>query len=304
MKALLICEYRGGKLLDSWHELMAFAERLGAERSLVVMGNADEAPRVAATVYIADSERYGEYNPELHKKIVLAAVEREDADLIVFNHSSFGWDLAPRVAATLKVGQVSAVTDIIDGKFEVGLCNAKLRRLVTPKTEKAVVTIQAGAFNPVGEYQGTPKLERLEVPGVDRTVQFLGYEPAEKMEVDLSKAEVIVSIGRGVRKKENVAVIEALAKALGGELGASRPAVDAGWVEHSHQVGITGQIVSPRLYIACGISGAIQHTAGMIKSDFVVAINKDRDAPIRGAADVLVVADATQFVSVLISKLQ
>jgi electron transfer flavoprotein alpha subunit len=134
-------------------------------------------------------------------------------------------------------------------------------------------------------------------------VTFLGYEAAEAKGVDLAKAEVIVSAGRGVGKMENVQVIAALARALGGELGASRPVVDGGWVEHSHQVGTTGQTVSPKLYIACGISGAIQHLAGMKKSGFIVAINKDKDAPIGEVADVLVVADVMQFVPALTAKL-
>jgi electron transfer flavoprotein alpha subunit len=134
-------------------------------------------------------------------------------------------------------------------------------------------------------------------------LEFIGYEPAEPKDVDLGRAEVIVSAGRGVGKKENIPVIAALAKALGGELGASRPVVDAGWVDHSHQVGTTGQTVSPKLYVACGISGAIQHLAGMKKSDFVVAINKDRDAPIGEVADVLVVADVIQFVPALTARL-
>jgi len=133
---------------------------------------------------------------------------------------------------------------------------------------------------------------------------FWGYEPAEAKEVDLTKAEIIVSAGRGVGKKDNIPVIAALAKAFGGELGASRPVVDSGWVEHSHQVGTTGQTVSPKLYVACGISGAIQHLAGMKKSDFIVAINKDKDAPIGEIADVLIVADVLQFAPALTGVLQ
>ena len=149
--------------------------------------------------------------------------------------------------------------------------------------------------------EGTPQLRKLAAEG-GGAVEFLGYEPAEKKDVDLAKAEIIVSAGRGVGKKDNVPLIAALAKALGGELGATRPVVDAGWVEHSHQVGTTGQTVSPKLYVACGISGAIQHLAGMKKSDFIVAINKDKDAPIGEIADVLVVANVLQFVPALTAK--
>lgn len=304
MKALLICEYREGKLLDSSYELVAFADTLGAEKAMVLIGSEAEAPKVNRVVYLADAAKYGEYNPDLHKGIVLAAVERENPDYVVFVHSSFGWDLAPRVAAALKVGQVSEVVGVVDGKLEVGLCNAKLRRTVTPKSAKTVVTIQAGAFSPAAPPQGSPRIERIDLADGASALEFVGYEPAEKKEVDLSRAEVIVSAGRGVGKKENVAVIAELARALGGELGASRPVVDAGWVEHSHQVGTTGQSVSPKLYVACGISGAIQHLAGMKKSEFVVAINKDKDAPIGEVADVLVVADVMQFVPTLTARLQ
>ena len=208
------------------------------------------------------------------------------------------------MAAALRVGQVSEVIAVVDGKLEVGLCNAKLRRTVASSAGRTVVTIQAGAFSPTGEPQGAPQVEALDIAGDGSGVEFAGYEPAEKKDVDLTKAEIIVSAGRGVGKKENVAIIAQLAKAFGGELGASRPVVDAGWVEHSHQVGTTGQTVSPKLYVACGISGAVQHLAGMKKSDFIVAINKDKDAPIGEVADVLVVADVLQFAPALTAMLQ
>jgi len=304
MKALLICEYREGKLLESSYELVAFADKLGAEKAFVLIGKETEAPRVDGKVYLADAAKYGEYNPDLHKKIVLEAIKKEDPDAIVFLHSSSGWDLAPRVAAALKVGQISEIVGVNEGKFEVSLCNAKLRRTVTPQTGKMVLTIQAGAFNVVGEPQGKAQVETIDLADAVSPLEFVGYEPAQKKEVDLARAEVIVSAGRGVGKKENVAIVAALAEALGGALGASRPVVDAGWVEHSRQVGTTGQIVAPKLYIACGISGAIQHVAGMKKSEFVVAINKDKDAPIGEVADVLVVADLMQFVPALTAKLQ
>ena len=300
MKALLVCEQREGKILDTSYELVAFADRLGADKVLVLVGK--EAPKVDAKVYLADVDKFGEYNPDLHKQVVLEAIQKENPDYVVFVHSSYGWDLAPRVAASLKVGQVSEIVNIVDGKFELALCNAKLRRTVAPKGARAVLTIQAGAFNAV-EASGSAQVEAIDAAGSTK-LQFVGYEPAEKKDVDLGRAEIIVSAGRGVGKKENVSIIAELAKAFGGELGASRPVVDAGWVAHSHQVGTTGQTVSPKLYVACGISGAIQHLAGMKKSDFIVAINKDKDAPISEAADVMVVADVLQLAPMLMEKLR
>jgi electron transfer flavoprotein alpha subunit len=302
MKALLVCEYREGKLLNSSYELLAFADRLGADKVCLLVGKDSELPKVDAKLYLADAAKYGEYNPDQHKALVLEVIGKENPDYVVFVHSSYGWDLAPRVATALKAGQVSEIVGLVDGKFEVSLCNGKLRRTVAPKAGPAVLTIQAGAFSLVGEPQGTPQVEKLESSAAS-AIEFLGYEQAEKGDVDLTKAEIIVSAGRGVGKKDNVPIIAQLAKAFGGELGASRPVVDAGWVEHSHQVGTTGQTVSPKLYVACGISGAIQHLAGMKKSDFIVAINKDKDAPIGEIADVLVVADVLQFAPLLAAKL-
>lgn len=302
MKALLIGEYREGKLLDSTYELLGFAGQMNAETAMLLIGNESQLPAYGGTLYLADAAVCGEYNPDLHKRIVLEAVQREDPDYIVFLHSSYGWDLAPRVAAALKAAQVSEVVALAADGFEVGCCNAKMRRTVKPSTAKAVLTIQAGAFAGV-QPGGSPTVQKLTAAG-NANLEFTGYEAAEKKDVDLGKAEVIVSAGRGIGKKDNVPVIQALAQALGGELGASRPVVDAGWVEHSHQVGTTGQSVSPKLYVACGISGAIQHLAGMKKSDFIIAINKDKDAPIGEFADVLVVADVMQFVPALTAKLQ
>lgn len=301
MKTLLIGEYREGKLLDSTYELIGFAEKLGGESALMLVGSEAQLPAWCGTLYLADAGGCGEYNPDLHKQLILEAASAEDPDCIVFLHSSYGWDLAPRVAAALKAAQVSEVVGILDGGYEVGCCNGKMRRTVKPATQKTVITIQAGAFQ--GKQPGgTPQIVRL-TTGISAAVEFLGYEPSEEKGVDLAKADVIVSAGRGIGKKENVPVIAALAKALGGELGASRPVVDAEWVAHDHQVGTTGQTVAPKLYVACGISGAIQHLAGMKKSDFILAINKDKDAPIGEIADVLIVADVLQFVPALTAKL-
>lgn len=301
MKTLLVGEFREGKILDSTYELLGFAAQLNSETAMFMVGSSAQLPACSGTLYLAAADACGEYNPDLHKQLLLEAIAKENPDYIVFAHSSYGWDLAPRIAAALRVAQVSEIIALSGDGFEVGCCNAKMRRTVKPATAKAVLTIQAGAFA-VLQPGGTPVVTAL---AGDSTggVSFVGYEAAEKKDVDLGKADVIVTAGRGVGKKENVPVIAALAKALGGELGASRPVVDAGWVEHSHQVGTTGQTVSPKLYIACGVSGAIQHLAGMKKSDFIVAINKDKDAPIGEVADVLVVADVMQFVPALTAKI-
>lgn len=304
MKLLLVGEYRDGKVLASTYELVAFAQKLGATASMVMVGNEGVLPNYSGTLYLAEAQKVGEYNPEAHKQLVLQAIDKEQPDCIVLAHSSYGWDLAPRLAVALKAAQVSEVVDYVDGAFVVPVCNAKMRRNLKPSTARTVVTLQAGAFNANGDSGGAPAVEKLNLGEVGAAITFNGYEAAEKAAVDLSRAEIIVSAGRGIGKKDNVDMISQLADAIGGQLGASRPVVDAEWVDHSRQVGTTGQTVSPKLYVACGISGAIQHLAGMKKSEFVVAINTDKDAPIGEVADVLVVADLKQFVPVLTEKLK
>ena len=302
MKTLLVAESRDGKLQDSYGELLAFAARLGAGAAMFLVGGA-ELPDFAGTLYLADSATCGEYNPSIHKKLLIDAVTREQPDLIVFSHSSFGWDLAPRLAVAIGAGQISEVVGIGADGWEVPVCNAKLRRTVQCRRPQTVLTLQAGAFQGENTLAGRPTVVRLATDAAGRT-QFLGYEAAPKGAVDLGKASIIVSAGRGVGKPENIAMVADLAKALGGEYGASRPVVDAEWVEHNRQVGTTGTTVAPKLYIACGISGAVQHLAGMKKSEFVVAVNTDRDAPIGEVADVFVVADLKQFLPVLTERLQ
>lgn len=304
MKTLLVAEYRDGKVLGSSKELVGFAEASGGENVMVLIGKENNLPAYAGKLYLADVVVCGEFNPDLHKQVIMEVVEKEQPDMVVFCHSSYGWDLAPRLAFALQAAQISEVVAVSEGNLVVPVCNAKLRRNVVSQTEKTVVTIQAGAFAAVDAPEAVPaSVEKIEVTGSGRIV-FEGYEAAEKGAVDLTKAEIVVSAGRGIGKAENVNIIANLAQALGGEYGASRPVVDAEWVEHERQVGTTGQTIAPKLYVACGISGAIQHLAGMKKSEFVVAINTDRDAPIGEVADVLVVADLMQFVPILTEKIK
>lgn len=303
MKALLVAEHRDGQLLGSYQELIGFAAQLGADCSMFLVGSSTALPSFNGTLYLADAAQIGDYNPNAHKQLLLSVIEQEQPDYIVFSHSSYGWDLAPRVACSLKASQISEVVEIKDGTMVVPVCNAKLRRQVTPNTAVTVVTLQAGAFGVAEEPSGTPEVKAVSTEAAG-PITFSGYEEAEAGGVDLSKSEVIVSAGRGVGKPENVTIIEELAGALGGDYGASRPVVDSEWVEHNRQVGTTGQTVSPKLYVACGISGAIQHLAGMKKSEFIVAVNTDKDAPIGEVADVLVVADLKQFIPALTEKIK
>lgn len=303
MKTLLVGEYRDGKLLGSTYELVAFAGKICAESAMFLVGSDNALPKFDGTLYLADASKYSEFNPAVHKQLLLDVIAKEQPEMIVFSHSSYGWDLAPRIALALKAAQISEVIDVVDGALVVPSCNSKLRRDMKSRTSRTVVTLQSGAFGLSCEPSGTANIEKIET-GTAPQIEFCGYEAVEKGGVDLTKAEIIVSAGRGIGKPENLAIIEALAEALGGEYGASRPVVDAEWADHNRQVGTTGQTVSPKLYVACGISGAIQHLAGMKKSEFVIAINTDKDAPIGEIADVLAVADLKELVPALTAKIK
>lgn len=302
MKTLLVAEYRDGKLLSSIYELVAFAQKLEADSAIFLVGSENGLPQYDGTLYLAESDNYNEFNPAVHKQLLLDVIAKEQPDMVVFSHSSYGWDLAPRIALAIKATQISEVVDIVDGVPITPVCNGKLRREVKANTSRTVLTLQVGAFGLSSDPVGSPTVVQIETDALPQ-LEFSGYEESEGGGVDLSRAEVIVSAGRGIGKPENLEMIQGLAKVLKGEYGASRPVVDSEWADHSRQVGTTGQTVSPKLYVACGISGAIQHLAGMKKSEFVVAINTDKDAPIGEVADVLVVADLKQFVPALIERL-
>ncbi|RXK88086.1 electron transfer flavoprotein subunit alpha/FixB family protein [Chlorobaculum sp. 24CR] len=301
MKLLLVGEVRDDRLTAETAELSGFAARLDAEVSMVLAGSADALPSFAGRLYLADLETCGEFSSDVHKRLVLDAIEREQPDAVVLLHSSYGWDLAPRLAAAMQSAQVSGVVGLDDGGYVVESCNGKMRRTVRPLTDFAVLTIQPGAFA-AAPMAGSPDVIAIEA-APDSAIEFLGCIEPERG-IDLSRAGVIVSAGRGVGGADQVELVRALASALGGEVGASRPVVDAGWLERARQVGSSGQSVSPSLYVACGISGAIQHLAGMKGSGFVLAINTDRDAPIASVADLLVVADLAEFLPALTAALE
>ncbi len=162
MKTLLVAEYRDGKLLNSTYELVAFAEQIGAESAMFLVGNEGALPACNGTLYLADVDKHGEFNPPVHKQLLLDVIATEQPDMIVFSHSSYGWDLAPRIALAINAAHVSEVVDFSDGVPVVPVCNAKLRRDVKAKTGQSVLTLQSGAFALSGEPAGNPKVVSID----------------------------------------------------------------------------------------------------------------------------------------------
>ena len=285
-KVLAVLEQRDGTLRKVSFEVVTAARRLGAEIDAVVCA-AGAGPEGCATAVAERAKSYG---------------------AVVFAATATGKDLAPRVAAKLGVGVATDVTDLaVEGDAIVatrpvyaGKAMQKVRVLGKP----AVVSVRPNVFTP-DAHASQVKPETLAVAAPGRVVvREIKAAPAGML--DVAEAQIIISGGRGLKDPANFKVLEELAKAFGGRaaVGASRAVVDAGWRAHADQVGQTGKTVSPSLYIAVGISGAIQHLAGMRTSKVIVAINKDKDAPIFKVADYGVVGDLFEIVPKLTEEIR
>lgn len=307
---LLVAEIQKGKLREASLELVSVARKIGEAtgrevKSLVVgqgvSGIAEElAKKGGGEVFLADDAALANYSVDAYHAAAKAAIAACSPEIVLLSNTPTGWDLAPRLAAALDAAFVSDCFDVEVAGAELVFLrrffNGKLDARLRPVGLPIVATMQPGA---TAAFSGSAdgKVTALAVSVDEGGTRFVETKVAEAKGVDLTKAEVIVSGGRSLGGPEKFQeVIKPLADALGGAMGASRPVVDAGWLPHEYQVGSSGQIVAPKLYIACGISGAIQHLVGMKGSNFVIAINKDPDAPIFEVANLGVVGDLFEVV--------
>jgi len=312
-KILIVSELQNGAIREATYELVAIAQGLGGEISSLVLGNdvsglAEElSGKGGGTVYVANDAALANFNQDAFYAGVNAAIEAAGPDLVLFSHTPSGWDVAPRIAAKLDAGFVTDCFAIAEEagnlSFSRRVFNGKMQQTVVSSGGPVVATVQTGAVEAFAG-SGDGSVSDLSVSIGDTRTTFIENRTPPATGVDLTKSDVIVAGGRSVGSPEKFEeVINPLAEVLGGAVGASRPVVDAGWISHERQVGSTGQIVSPKLYIAAGISGAIQHTAGMKNSNFIIAINKDPDAPIFEVADLGVVGDLFEVVPALTKAL-
>jgi electron transfer flavoprotein alpha subunit len=317
---LVFIEHRNGALNKTSLEAIAAAQSLGSQlqqpTSAVLLG-ADLsalAREIAgydlAKVVTASNAKLAEYTPDGYTDAMEGAVRALDPQLVVLPHTYLVRDFAPKLAA--RFGK-SLISDCIRAQV-IGGAITFTRRIFLGKLDADVVsdgeppvfaTFQSGAYRPDQAARGSgAPIEVMEVEvGEIRMTPEAPFQEV-KQAVDLSKADIIVAVGRGIKSKDNLALAEKLAEALGGDLAASRPICDAEWLPIDRQIGSSGQTVAPKLYVALGISGAIQHLVGMKNSGTIVAINKDPEAPIFDIADYGIVGDLFEAVPVLTEEVK
>ncbi|OPF95619.1 electron transfer flavoprotein subunit alpha/FixB family protein [Rhodopseudomonas palustris] len=309
MATLLIAEHDNAHLKDATNKAMTAAAALGGEVHVLVAGQgckavADAAAKLqgAAKVLLAEAPAYEHDLAEPLAALIVSLAGSYDA--IVAPATSRFKNVMPRVAALLDVMQVSEIIKVVaPDTFERPIYAGNAIQTVKSKDAKKVITVRTSTFQATGE-GGSAAIETVAAAADPGLSSFVGEEVAKSDRPELSSAKIIVSGGRAMQSRENFTkYIEPLADKLGAGVGASRAAVDAGYAPNDWQVGQTGKVVAPELYIAVGISGAIQHLAGMKDSKVIVAINKDEDAPIFQVADYGLVADLYQAVPELTEEL-
>ena len=311
---LVIAEQRGGvlkkvsfEMLGTGHELAA---TLGGKVEAALLGSrlgglADSLAQYGATrVYVGDDDGLASYSSEGYANTLAALIDRVEPGIVLVGATAMGRDLATRLAAQLAVGLASDCIALeLDGgrllatrPIFAGKALAKVKLNGDPQ----MATVRANVL-PAREpdSQKTAVIEPVPIAAGDVRAKVVDIVGAGEGEIDVAEADIIVSGGRGVAGPEGFAPVRSLAQTLGAAVGASRAAVDAGWIEHAHQVGQTGKTVTPNLYVACGISGAIQHLAGMKTSKAIVAVNKDPEAPILKVANYGIVGDLFEVLPLL-----
>lgn len=316
-----LSEVRDGKISGVSYELLAWgkglAEKLKVKLASVVLGNGIEdkvgelIERGADIVYVVDDERLEHFLVDVHTRIYKAMISEHSPDIVIASATTYGRTVMPVLAATIRTGLTADCTELdID---EAGLLlqtrpaigGNVMATIKTPNHRPQMATVRPRSKKPLpSEKSRKGSVIRKEYPDdfFRSKYRWISFEKDESSESPIQESEVVVTGGKGMKDGKNFKLLYDLAEKLDGAVGASRAAVDMGWIPYSHQIGLSGKTVSPRLYMAFGVSGAVQHVAGMSSSELVVAVNKDPDAPIFKVADFGIVGDALEILPVLIEK--
>lgn len=317
-RILVLAEHWAGEVDSITYQMLGKARELAdasqREVEVLVIGHRLEGIAAALrdqgadAVSVVDDPALAQAGADLEARAVAEAVRRTDPCLLLIGYSLIGMELAPAVAAELGVPALTNCVDVelTDGAFVATrpLFDGAVHARVALEARPAVVAMQKGVV-PLSELpsKGAPvRSLPLEVSTIPSRVKVLEITEEAATGVDISKADIIVAVGRGIGSKENISMVEELAEALGGVIACSRPVVDMGWLPRERQVGASGKTVAPKVYIACGISGAIQHLSGMSGARCIIAINNDPEAPIFQVAHYGVVADLFDIVPALIQE--
>ncbi|MGB6230117.1 MAG: FAD-binding protein [Litorimonas sp.] len=308
MATLVVAEHNNASLADATSKTVSAAKMLGGDVDVLIAGKDASAAADAAkaidgvrAVIHVEHELLARHMPEAMEATIVALMDGYDSVMApdTTTHKAY----MPRVAAKLDTQQISSVTGIEDGAFERPIYAGNALAYVKSNDPKTVVTVRTTAFPLAGE-GGSASVEAKSTEIGDTKSEFVSEELTKSDRPELTGAKIVISGGRGMGSGENFALIDTIADKLGAAVGASRAAVDAGYVPNDYQVGQTGKAVAPELYIAVGISGAIQHLAGMKDSKVIAAINKDEEAPIFQVADYGLVADLFKALPELESELE
>lgn len=309
MSVLVLAEHDHKSIKPVTLNVVAAARKIDSDVHLLVAGHdcggaVEQASKIHGIAKVLKCDA-PEYQKRLAENMAPLIVELAgNYSHILAPATTFGKNVMPRAAALLDTQQISDIIAVVDADtFTRPVYAGNAIATVKSSDAKKVITVRGTAFDPVKGDGGSPSIEDVSAKGDSGLSKFVKQELSESDRPELTAAKIVVSGGRGVGSAENFAIIEKLADKLGAAVGASRAAVDAGYVPNDYQVGQTGKVVAPELYIAVGISGAIQHLAGMKGSKTIVAINKDEEAPIFGIADYGLVADLFDAVPELTEKL-
>ena len=327
---IVYCEFEDGKVADVSLELLTkgrqLATELGVKLEAVVLGENlagiehELAKYGADTVWIADDKVFAPFRTLPHTAVMCGLIEQEKPQIVLFGATCNGRDFAPRVSSALYSGLTADCTQLVIGDHKDAKTGTEYKNLlyqirpafggniiatiVNPDHRPQMATVREGVMRK--EYAATPGAGEVKpidwkkfLKESDLVVKILDRQ-IEERKINIKGASVVVAGGYGVGSKENFKLIHELAEVLGGEVGASRAAVDAGFTEHARQIGQTGVTIRPKLYIACGISGQIQHTAGMDQSSMIISINTDPDAPINKIADFAITGDLNEVIPKMI----
>ena len=312
MSIAIFLESYNGKVVKAAKEAVSVAKIIADQTGKEIFGiaiddNIDSVVDLAGKMGICTIKGASGitlYHPTMFSRIIVNAAR--DADVIVFPGTVWGREIAPQVCVKLDATPLSDIIEVVDGStFKRSIHGNKIHSTINA-SGKLIITVRAAVFDVPELGDGTANLENISTETVDGdSVMKLAEILASSSEtIELTEADIIVSGGRGIGGPENFHLIEELAKELGAAVGASRAVVDAGWRPHNEQVGQTGKFVSPKIYIAVGISGAIQHMAGMSTSDTIVCINKDEEAPIFKVSDYGLVGDLFDVMPKLIDAIK